>query len=792
MRYLKIVNLTGLVIVMVSLIVSFNHIRRERSWDRHNTHADRIVRLTLVPEGQPVDGRIWGNILDDAISQVPQVEAVAKLHEVYRPDMLYNGIFITADSKTFYINEAFLRTFDIPMLDGGSGSALNAPGDVIISESFARKLSMVGDNFSNAAEDSESGGVVGSGLRMEGNDYRITGIFKDIPATSHWHGDVIALMPDNMQWYNYTYLLLKDDSDIGDVEQELTDLIASMFPEGETPPAAALMPLTDIHLHSRNLCEVGINGNIAYIWLILGANALLLIVVLFNLWLNTSLIFSWRRRFYQLHRLHGAPESVIIRSEAAQALVLSIIACGIGIGLSWLIFDCGLTEGSLNWRTTVAVAGIFIVLTVAVSLIPSLRNMAATRFLNSGDDMKPVRFSYANIRWMLTVQYAVVIAVLVLALGISKQLSTIESIQAGGDGSDVMVHDGLTEEVMEKYPLLRERLDGSPLIKGFTTCFQIPGDAIRDRVSVRRSGSVDEGTVMPCMVVGEGFLDIYDIPLLAGKDFAPLNYSFGMEQEMMYYRMMYDQISDRSEEYIINSKALTALGFSSPEEAVGTSVEIDHGMINYIARGTIVGVTDDYNYTGVFESNTPLIMLHRQLFQFCVMVRVDPLHKEEAMKTLEVAWNEVYPDRRSAFVPLSDIYRSLYRNEFNARELVLVFCLLCFLIADLGLIVFMAFIIRRRTKEIAIRKIHGATAGGIVRMLNGNFLRYISIAFVVAVPVAWLVLHTWLQRFAYKTTLDWWIFAASGLAVLLLSLISVSLQSWHAATLKPVDGIRKE
>ena len=127
----------------------------------------------------------------------------------------------------------------------------------------------------------------------------------------------------------------------------------------------------------------------------------------------------------------------------------------------------------------------------------------------------------------------------------------------------------------------------------------------------------------------------------------------------------------------------------------------------------------------------------------------------------------------------------------NAQQLVYVFSLLCFLVADLGLIIFMAFIIRRRTKEIGIRKVFGASVGGILRMLNMDFIRYIALAFAIAVPIAWYVMHRWLERFAYRTSLDWWIFTLAGLVVLLLSVVSVSLQSWYAATANPVKAINK-
>ena len=193
----------------------------------------------------------------------------------------------------------------------------------------------------------------------------------------------------------------------------------------------------------------------------------------------------------------------------------------------------------------------------------------------------------------------------------------------------------------------------------------------------------------------------------------------------------------------------------------------------------------------VFEENTPLVMLHRNFFQFVLMVRLDDACRTEALQALSAAWDDVYPDSQIDFTALSDIFHDKYRNEYGARDLVLVFTLLCLLVADLGLIVFMAFIIRRRTKEIAIRKVNGATARDIVGMLNSNFVLYIVAAFIAAVPVSWLVLHTWQQRFAYKTSLDWWIFLLAGISVLFISLVSVSLQSWKAACINPAQGVRK-
>jgi len=187
-----------------------------------------------------------------------------------------------------------------------------------------------------------------------------------------------------------------------------------------------------------------------------------------------------------------------------------------------------------------------------------------------------------------------------------------------------------------------------------------------------------------------------------------------------------------------------------------------------------------------------LLMMQRRIFQGSIMARLDPGHFAQARDVFEKVWNEVNPDYPADYAFMNDVFGRMYRNEMNAEQLVYTFSLLCFLIADLGLIIFMAFIMRRRTREIGIRKVHGASVSDIIRLLNMNFIRYIALAFVIAVPVAWYVMYRWLERFAYRTSLDWWIFALAGLCILLISVVSVSMQSWRAATVNPVHAIKSQ
>jgi putative ABC transport system permease protein len=294
------------------------------------------------------------------------------------------------------------------------------------------------------------------------------------------------------------------------------------------------------------------------------------------------------------------------------------------------------------------------------------------------------------------------------------------------------------------------------------------------------------------MVVGDDFLPFFEIPVMAGKDFSKGKFDYQTELNMLYDFFLYQKNADFTEEYVINSKALQTLGFETPEDALGQILHLEHGGLGYINKGVIVGVTEDFNYTGLYEETEPLLIFHRNLFLHCIMVRFDAANIMQGRAVFEQVWEEVFPEYPADYIFMNDLFHNKYRNEMNAKHLVFIFSLLCFIIADLGLIVFMAFIIRRRTKEIGLRKVHGAGIGEIIRMLNVGFLKYVVIAFVIAVPVAWYVMHRWLERFAYKTSLAWWIFALAGLGVVLLSVISVTLQSWRAAAANPIKAIKME
>ena len=782
---LRLVNLAGLSVVFACLLLSTGYLKREWSYDRHHTYANRIVRMTLQFDDEAVDGRIWGNSLDELLRQTPEIERTAKLRTIYTA-------VLTCKENTLVINDflsvnrEFLEVFDIPLLQGNKNESLQRGNQVLISERLAKQL--FGEQYFDG-ELPTSEIVIGGSMYINTESLFVSGIFKDMPETSHFHSDILLHLPDEDEVFAYTYLLLKEHTDIDALAQKLTDLVAAgeWFPNVKV--RVLLMPLTDIHLHSRNLRELDVNGNIYYLYLVLGANLLLLMVALFNLWLNASLIFAHGSRYYQLLRLHGAPSSTVFKDETLLALILGVFSMMAGALVAFSL--------SLSGKISAPVVGFdarvcglaFLLLIVVVSLLPAIKNLSATLFLQTGNEVQPLRFSYQNVKYMFTLQYAVVMIVVILAFGMNRQMNLVKERQVGGNDRNILVTTEQPGKVQANNDLLRAELLKHTEIESVTTAFQMPGMAIRDVVRVQREADTD-GQRLPIMVAGADFLSFFHIPLLEGRGFSPAKYDYQTEEAMLIAYLSNQEFSEYTEEYILNRKALQALGFSTPQEAVGQLLQIEQGTIDYFNKGVIVGVTDDFNYTGLYEETIPLLIMQRRLFQNCMMVRFAPGRFERARALFEQVWKEVNPDVPANYSFMDDVFTHKYHNEINAQQLVNIFSLLCLLVADLGLIVFMTFIIRRRSREIGIRKIHGSGVGKVMMMLNIDFVRYVAVAFAVAAPIAWYVMRRWLERFAYRTSLDWWVFALAGLTVLLLCFVSVSWQSWRAAAANPVEAVK--
>lgn len=775
-----IVSIIGLTIMSVCLLISVGYIKHELSYDRFHTKCGRIVRLSVQYDNEPIDGRVLDNSLDNVLQKIPEVEQIVKMSQIYSGTIVNQGEHYIVNN--FYsVSSNFFKVFDIPLVYGNVENALQRANGVLISESFANKI-FRGCDYEK---------ILGSEITIDGMTLFISGIFKNIPDNSHFSTDILLHREEDKEGYSYTYLLLKTDVDISLLENKINKLMNDTNLNGSVQEKAILMYLTDIHLYSHNLKEMQVNGNIYYIYFIGFANLLLMVVVLFNLWLNSSLIFSYNCRYYQILRICGASSLDVFKRELYQSLIVGTtsILLGYFITVNFLQKNFYITQLSLVDISILYL--IFLSAVIIISLLPSLINISYTTFINLNIDLKSIKFSYSNVRWMILIQYTIVMITVILAFGINKQMNYVKDIQVGGNKHNILVIAEQPEEIQSNYDLLKSELLKHIEIESVTSSFQLPGEAIRDFVRIRNGENMD-WQKLPLMVVGEDFLDFFNIKLLAGHGFSPmkLDYSTELKSQFEFFFHNNKPLSN-VEEYIINKKALSMLGFDTPEEALGAMFHIDHASLGYIDHGIIVGVTEDFNYTGLYEETDPLLILQRRVYQHCIMVKLAPEYMENACSIFEDVWNEVNPHFSPDYIFMNNVFDRIYYNEKNAEKLIYAFSVLCFVFANLGLITFVAFIIRRRQKEVGIRKVYGASISNIILMLNMNFVKFIGVAFIMAIPMAWCLIKHWLQRFAYRISLDWWLFLLAGLIVIFISLISITFLSLKTAVKNPAQSLMK-
>ena len=360
---------------------------------------------------------------------------------------------------------------------------------------------------------------------------------------------------------------------------------------------------------------------------------------------------------------------------------------------------------------------------------------------------------------------------------------------------------------VQRYDQLKNELLRNPSIENVTAAMEEPGGDILDHSLFTMEGiEKKEGQSLSILTIDSNFFKTMGIEPLAGS--IDLGYTPSQEWEKNAFELsrlhdsksenherikeLEDLVGNYREKYILNSSALKILGIENPQDAVGKNFRLDFFWPDIFPQGDIVAVVPDFHYTNLHNEEKPLAIVSRKMFNYCFLISIKPGMHKEALATLHNTWSEINPEYPLEYEYITDSYRVIYGGEYAQMQVISLFALLSILISALGIFALAAFSMKRRVKEIGIRRVNGATIADIVILLNKDFVAWVFIAFAIATPVAWFAMHKWLENFAYKTALSWWIFAIAGIVVLITALVTVSTQSWHAATRNPVESLRDE
>jgi putative ABC transport system permease protein len=778
-----LLNITGLAIGLACSIAVIVWVKNELSYDRHLPDSDRIYRLTFETNfnGNRIHfARCFENWIWEMPRLFPQIEEIVRL-EPYRRTAIKAGENKFYSDRIFSTDTNFFKIFNIDLLSGDVEKVLSEPFSAVISSSLATKCfgktNPVGKSlFLSGEQDTKFGTFI------------IKGVMKDTPANSHIHFDILTSFakPEEPPDWAYVYLLLRQNTTPEEILSQfpafLKDVVKVVEQNTYTP---YLQKITDIHLYSNKDREIEANGNITGIYLFIVVAFVLLVVSWFNYYnLNNARLLTLQKHI-QIQRITGANDKLIILqsfTESSISVILSLIFALIFLDLAknpartifgFNILPGGYSDLSCNWLIISAL----LIISLFAGSLPVIIYILTGR--NSSQGLREIRVrrihGISSYGILMTAQYCLSIILMVSAISIFKQNKFMLSRSLGEMSSDILVFKNQNWESRSKYNVIRNKAIQNPLIKSFSASMEEPSGETLDALKIESPGIKDilEEKRLFVMSVEDNFFDFFKIPLIAGRSFSTFN------------------PNRKGEDYILNETALKRLGWSS-EEAIGQPFNIAFDTHDIFYGGTVVGVVRDFNFNTLKQEIKPYVFFQKPIFYLCFLVKVDSARRDDAIENLKKIWSEELPDYPFQYEFISDLYKSAYKKELSQSKLTAVFSILAILIICLGLFSVTSVLVVRRTKEIGIRKVNGASVLNLLSMLNSDFIKWFVIAFIVACPVAWFTMNKWLQNFVYRTEIEWWVFAVAGLGVLTVTLITVSLQSWRAATRNPVEALRYE
>lgn len=766
-------NIAGLSIGMACSILIFLWVQHELNYDRFNTNADRLYRLT-ARSGDFKAAVSPAGMAAGLQAELPAVKASVRISKPSENLIETNGKKFT-EKRVFFADSNFLQVFSYKLLSGDAKTALSDPGNVLITSATAKKY------FGN--ED-----VLGKLIRVNNNaSFKVAGVLANPPTNSHLQFDILFPMStlarsdydlQNKVWGNfnfYTYLLL--DEQVASSQTALADLTKRITTiqrqhAGGSKIEFYLQPLTAIHLHSDMQIDLPGNGNIQYVDIFFVVAILILAVACIN-FMNLATARSARRaKEVGLRKVVGASRLQVMLQFLGESLIIAFISLLIATGIVALALPAfnmlagkqltiHFSDGKL-WLGLLCIAFITGILSGSYPAL-FLSGFKPVKVLKGKIQIAGGNLIFRNA--LVITQFVVAIILLAGTAAVYKQLNFIRNKNLGFNKSNLL-YITMTGELWNKQQALKNALQQNPLTAQYSVISDLPTTLVTGTTDIDWPGrNPDDKTVVPSIDVDENFTDVFKTQMLAGRSFSTA-------------------FKGDSSNYVINEKAMHLMGMNI-NNTVGQNIRFGD------TKGTVIGVVKDFNFKSLQYAIEPLV-LRLNKYGGIVMVRTQPNNTEATIKTLEKISHTLNPAYPFTYHFLDADLDNLYQREQQMGSIFNLFAILAIFISCLGLYGLSAFLAEQRTREIGVRKVLGASVFGIVYLLSANFTRLIIIAVFIAVPVSWFAINNWLSNFAYHVDVSWTIFLTASVFAILIAWATVSYESIKAAVANPVKSLRTE
>jgi putative ABC transport system permease protein len=778
------INILGLALGLATCLLIVFYVIDELSYDRYNTKADRIYRVNM-------DMKYGGNVASYAItppplaaalaSSFPEIEKTARLiHD--QGVRIKKGDEYIQEEKVVYADSKLFDIFTLPMIAGDPKTALTEPYTAVITESTAKR-------YFNTTD------ALGKTLSLSSNtNYKITGVMRDITSQSHYKFDFflsLAARADakSNEWSNFsytTYILFKPGAYPKQLETKLTAMLKNNMGSNYNQLEKSgnyfhlnITPLTDIHLLSNRQYELGANSSITYVYIFSAIALFVLLIACINFMNMSTARSANRAKEVGVRKVLGSSRKYLIAQFLSESLLVTIAAAVIAVLAAWTLLplfnqisgkELSITLQTLLW--------LFPALLIIIAIVGILAGSYPAFYLSAFQPINVLKgkissgFKGGAFRNSLVVfQFAISIFLIIGTIVIYNQLNYIQNKNLGFNRNHVLVIKNV--DVVENAKTFKQEVKQLAGVANASLSGFLPTGVVRAPDGVFRNKTPDPKNALFTEVwpIDEDYLNTMGMGIAKGRNFS-------------------GRLSTDSSGVIINETAARMLGFAN--DPLDKKLYRPTGIPNQpLKEYHVIGVVKDFNFSSLRDNISPVVMLLAN-DNGALSIRTTAGNLPAFVAQIEQKWNQLSPNQHFEYSFMDEDFNTAYRTEQRTGKLFLIFTTLAVVIACLGLFSLAAYAAEQRNKEIGIRKVLGASVSAIVGMLSKDFIKLVLISFAIAAPLAWLVMHKWLQSFAYRQNIQWWVLAAAGLGALAIAFVTISTQSFKAAVANPAESLKAE
>ncbi len=789
------INILGLAIGLAACLLIMLYILDESSYDKHHKDGKRIFRIASIND----KGEGWAAgpapLAWGLKNDLPEVEQATRL-------MTFSDIetmLIKSDQNPerrqffeangYYVDSTFFDVLSYHFLYGNANTALDEPNSIVISRQLSHKFF-------------EQSNPIGKALRVTTPfgefNYTVKGVFDDSKNKSHIPANYFLSMRNNDMWnwvknqtkwttnnIFFTYIKLKEGADAQAFEQKLKPFFdhytaADLKAAGISKTLIA-QPVENIYLQSSIGNEIGANGSINYLYILSSIAAFILMIACIN-FMNLSTARSQKRaKEVGVRKVIGAEKRSLIGQFLGESFVMCCLALVLAIALAMLCLPLfnGITHKNLRaFDKPVLICWI-----IGLALLTGLLSGLYPAFYLSA--FKPVSvlkgkilnsFSATTIRKGLVVfQFTVSVCLIFGAVVIWQQLDFLKNQQLGFNKEQQIILP-LQQAYLNaenNYTPLKNELLKTPGVKAVTSGSTYPGiQNLNDMLFYADGKSPSDIVDIHLSAIGNDYIETLGIKLVSGRSFSK-------------------EFTTDSAGIILNEAAIKKLGYE-PQTAIGKKIQYSFG--NFQGAMHIVGVVKDFNFESLHTEIKPhgfTSDMFGNKYGYLI-ASLATGNYSRSISDIEKVWTKLNPSVPFVYSFLDQDFQRNYEKEQRTSQIVVYFTIIAIFIACLGLFGLSAFAAEQRTKEIGIRKVLGASIADVTSLLSKDFIRLILMAIVIALPLAWYAMNQWLQDFAYRITISWWMFVLAGLLAVVVAIVTISFQAIKAAIANPVKSLRTE